>query len=75
MPKLESCSKCKSTKIIPRVRMADRWSGHAAGDLTVIFNHVQDVVLRAWICGACGYVETYVDNPGELYDEYEKSIF
>jgi rubrerythrin len=74
MPNLESCSKCKSTKIIPRVRMVDRGEYDAAGDLTVIFKDTHQGVLRAWICGACGYVETYVDNPGELYDAYERSL-
>ncbi len=74
MPNLESCPKCKSTKIIPKVRMVDRGEYNAAGDLTVIFKNTHHGVLRAWICGACGYVETYVDNPGELYDAYEKSI-
>ncbi len=74
MPKLESCSKCKSTKIIPKVRMVDRGEYDVAGDLTVIFKNIPPGSLRAWICGACGYVETYVDNPGELYDAYEKSI-
>ena len=74
MPKLESCSKCKSTKIIPRVRMVDRGEYNVAGDLTVTLENTHQGVLRAWICGSCGYVETYVDNPGELYDAYEKSI-
>ena len=74
MPKLENCSKCKSTKIIPKVRMVDRGEYDVAGDLMVILKDIHHGVLRAWICGACGYVETYVDNPGELYDAYEKFI-
>ena len=74
MPKLEYCSKCKSTKIIPKVRMVDRGEYDVAGDLTVILKNIHSGVLRAWICGSCGYVETYGDNPGELYDAYEGSI-
>lgn len=54
--------------------MVDRGEYNAAGDLTVLFGNTLHGVLRAWICGACGYVETYVDNPGELYDVYEKSV-
>jgi hypothetical protein len=73
MPKLESCPKCNSTKIIPKVRMVDRGEYNAVGDLTVSFNNALEGVLRAWICGACGYVETYVDHPDELYDAYAKS--
>ena len=53
--------------------MVDRGEYNAAGDLTVGFKNTLHGVLRAWICGAGGYVETYVDNPGELYDAYEKS--
>ena len=74
MPKLESCSKCKSTKIIPKVRMVGGGQYEVAGDVMVAFKNTHHGVLRAWICGACGYVETYVENPGELYDAYEKTV-
>jgi hypothetical protein len=83
MPDLERCPKCQSAKIIPQVRIIDRGDYSAAGDLTVqvyenpdamLFKYTHHGVLRAWICGGCGYVETYVDNPGELYSAYQQSI-
>jgi predicted nucleic-acid-binding Zn-ribbon protein len=83
MPNLKSCPKCESAKIIPQVRIIDRGTYNMAGNLTVqvcenpdamLFRYTHDGVLRAWICGDCGYVETYVDNPGELYSAYRESI-
>jgi hypothetical protein len=26
--------------------------------------------VHAWICGQCGYIELYADNPGELYQAF-----
>jgi formate-dependent nitrite reductase cytochrome c552 subunit len=26
--------------------------------------------VHAWICGQCGYMELYADNPGELYQAF-----
>jgi hypothetical protein len=78
-----NCPKCKATKIIPKVRIVDRVSYNVAGTLTVqlyenpdamIFKYSHDGALNAWICGECGYVETSVEKPSELYDAYEQSI-
>lgn len=83
MPNLEKCPKCESGKIIPRVRLIDRGAYNVAGPLTVrvdgnpdalLFKYTHDGMLQAWICGGCGYVETYVDNPGELYAVYQQSL-
>ena len=83
MPNLDSCTKCQSRKIIPKVRIIDRADYNGTTNLTVhvyespdalIFKHTHDGVLSAWICGECGYVETYVDNPGELYEAYQQSV-
>lgn len=82
MSKIEKCPKCESRKIIPQVRIIDRGNHNlVAGDLTVhiydnrmLFKYTHSGVLKAWICGACGYVETYVGNPGELYTAYQQSL-
>lgn len=83
MPNYERCPKCQSTKIIPQVRIIDRGNYNFTYNLTVrldenpeatLFKYTHDGALRAWICGGGGYVETYVDNPGELYSVYQQSI-
>lgn len=51
MPRLESCPKCESTKIIPKVRMVDRGEYNVAGDLTVSFentHHGRSRVRGGW---------------------------
>jgi len=82
MPQIENCSKCKSPKIIPRARIIDRGDYNIHTNLTVhvyenpeamIFKGTNQGTLSAWICGECGYVETYIDNPEELYSVYLKA--
>lgn len=29
--------------------------------------------VHAWICGQCGYIELYADNPAELYNAFTAS--
>lgn len=82
MRHIENCSKCKSSKVIPNVRIIDRADYNATTDLTVhvyenpeawIFKGASSGKLNAWICGDCGYVEAYVENPAELYSAYLES--
>ena len=79
MAQTENCAKCKSPKVIPRARIIDRADYNLHTDLTIhvyenpealIFKGTSEGTLRARICGACGYVETYVENPDELYAAY-----
>lgn len=79
MPQAENCSRCDSPKVIPRARIIDRGDYNVHADLTVhvyenpeaiIFKGTNQGALHARICGECGYVETYIDNPGELYAAY-----
>lgn len=83
MANLEQCPRCESRKIIPSVRIIDRGDHNMHTNLTVqvdenpdaiFFKYSLHGVLKAWICGGCGYVETYVDNPAELYATYQQSI-
>lgn len=74
------CTKCKSEKMIPRVRVMDRGHGSGdAGDLSVVtyktpyaffFQGAEKMPLYARACGQCGYVELYAENPRELYERY-----
>jgi hypothetical protein len=83
MSKLDECPKCKSRKIIPGVRIVDRGDYSLPGNLNVqvdenpdamLFKNTHYGILKAWICGECGYMEMYVDNPEELYSAYQESI-
>lgn len=83
MPRVESCAKCRSAKVIPRARIIDRGDYNVHADLTVhvyenpealIFRGTNAGTLTAWICGECGYVETYIENPGELYAAYLRAV-
>ena len=74
------CSKCGSHKIIPDVRIDDRTQGRIS-ELTIrvpedpgafLFKGTHLGTVTAWVCGTCGFMELYVDNPEELYAAYEK---
>ena len=78
MPQADNCAKCSSSKIIPKARIIDS-DGDFRWDLTIevyedpsafIFRGTHKEKMFARICGACGYVETYVENPQELYSAY-----
>jgi hypothetical protein len=74
---VNTCSKCQSEKIIPDVQIIDR-AGHTIRLGVEVFEHPEALVfqgahaadLRSRVCGECGYVESYVENPQELYAAY-----
>ena len=77
------CAKCGSDRMVPRVRVMDRGQYSAdAGELTVVAYGRPDALvfkkphknsLWAKVCGACGFTELYVEDPGEIYAVYEAS--
>ncbi|MBL8218726.1 MAG: hypothetical protein JNL62_05835 [Bryobacterales bacterium] len=78
------CAKCKSEKMIPRVRVMDRGQGNSdAGDLSVVtykspsaffFQGAEKMSLYARICGECGYTELFAEYPDDLYERYRQEI-
>ncbi|HLK59900.1 MAG TPA: hypothetical protein VKU00_25285 [Chthonomonadaceae bacterium] len=77
------CAKCGSHKIIPEARIWVRGPSDMTNELQVEVNEKPNAllfkgahygVLRAWICGTCGFTELYVNNPEELYTAYEKNL-
>ncbi len=81
MTETDVCAKCRSAQVMPKVRIMDRghYSGDA-GDLTLvlyedpealIFKGTHEGSLSARVCGACGYVELFLQNPQELYAVYQ----
>lgn len=70
-----TCAKCGSPDEIPDVRIIDHGDGNAALDLAatiyrdpgaVLFKGAVSHKFRARVCGACGFTEFYVENPGSL---------
>ena len=75
------CSKCGSSKIIPKARILDQGEG-SDGCLKVaiygkpgalFFKDALYGELTANICGNCGHVELRVSNSEELYEHYRHS--
>ena len=72
---MNTCSKCQSNKMIPNVSIRD---GGGLAVAVKVYDHPDALVfkgehasnLHARICGECGNVESYVDNPQELYAVY-----
>ena len=77
-----TCPKCKSDKIIPRVRIMDRGQyGIDAGNLTVVFYEDPGALvfkgahqgsLFARVCGECAYTEMFLENAEDLYALYRE---
>ena len=74
------CMKCGSDKIIPQVEIIDRGDYSAEGNLTVAINEKPDAFVfkqrirsgvSAKVCGNCGFIELYADDPESLYSAYQ----
>jgi hypothetical protein len=82
MTETAACAKCQAAKVMPKVRIMDR--GHYSGDAgdlalvlyedpeALLFKGTHEGSLFARVCGACGYVELYLEKPQELYAVYEE---
>lgn len=75
------CPKCGSTVVIPGVSVVDYGHSNAKRSLKVevhenpdawFFKGTRQGVLKAMICGQCGFTELYVTNPQELLEAYRK---
>lgn len=69
------CPKCESTEIIADAKAVDRSEGHWRREFTVatfqnpeafVFKGEQTSTVSAWVCGRCGFVELYADEPNTL---------
>lgn len=77
-----TCPKCSATTIMPNVDIVDHGAYSIEHQLQVklyakpdatFFRDAQYNMIRAWICGTCGYAELYVDNPQALYEAYQEA--
>ena len=83
MPKIDQCAKCGSNSIIRRAMAVDKVTATGAernftvrvdADPTAtVFKKSTRSDVHAWICGQCGYMELYADNPAELYEAFTAS--
>ena len=77
------CSKCGSEKIIPSAPLLDTGQ-NASGQLQALvgFNKPQAWIMKgpivatmkANICGECGFMEFYANDPAALYKAYVQAV-
>lgn len=70
MKKSNSCPKCGSAEIVRDVEVrrpkGPIFLAKEADPTAFVLKEPQESGLRGWVCGACGYVEFYADDPGVL---------
>ncbi len=73
------CGRCGSEKVMPNLRIRDRYDAGVGHDLEVevegnpdakIFKKTHREALKATVCGECGNVGLSVENPQALWDTY-----
>ncbi|RKU35810.1 hypothetical protein C6496_16055 [Candidatus Poribacteria bacterium] len=78
MPAMK-CGRCGSEKIMPNLRIRDRYEAGMGQDVEVevegnpnamIFKKAHREALRATVCGECGNVGLSVENPKALWETY-----
>ncbi|PKV49385.1 hypothetical protein ATE84_1407 [Aquimarina sp. MAR_2010_214] len=76
------CNNCKSNKIVTGVRITDLGEVNVKNDLSLeiyknpdalFFKGTTRYKLKAKVCCSCGTVETYIDNPEELWRTYQNN--
>ena len=77
MKRSGKCPKCNSTQIVAGAIAVDHIDGINSHASQVAFEaNPQAWLLRgrvstpiaAWVCGECGYIEYYADDPRDLLD-------
>jgi len=77
----EQCAKCGSREIVPRALVLDQGSNSDMKLKTAVETKPSALIFRrpvmsslfARICGECGFVELFVDDPRAIYDAYLKA--
>ncbi len=79
---MKNCLKCDSDKIIPNARVLDTGQ-YAAGYLHIAIEGDPDALFfkettkceaKVFVCGSCGYVEFYAENPNLIYQAYQNTL-
>jgi len=78
MSRVDKCAKCGSSAVAQRAMAVDRTD---AGELdlqlrvdakpsAILLKKSTRSKLHAFVCGSCGYVEFYADDPKALHDAF-----
>lgn len=79
---MQSCLKCNSEKIIPNAMVLDTGQ-YAEGYLQIAFDEHPDALVfkqrmksavRVNVCGNCGYLEFYAEQPGLIFQAYQNML-
>jgi predicted nucleic-acid-binding Zn-ribbon protein len=72
------CPKCESTRLIANAKAVDRGESNLEWELSLatfaapdamLFKGKKSTTVSAWVCGDCGYVELYANQPQELHQQ------
>ncbi len=75
------CGRCGSEKVMPDLRIRDRYEAGMGQNLEVevqgnpdafLFKQAHREALRATVCGECGNVGLSVENPQALWEIYSE---
>jgi hypothetical protein len=75
---LRKCLACGSERMVPNGRVLDQ-EQYSRGCLLLSLRRVSNALLfkkpfydrvRAWVCGECGYVQLFAENPRQLYQAH-----
>jgi predicted nucleic-acid-binding Zn-ribbon protein len=78
-----ACAKCNSTERVPGARVVDHGHYNAPTALEVavqvypaglLFTGDVTHKVNAHVCGNCGYVEFYAENPQELMAKAQRGL-
>ncbi len=77
---MKSCPDCNSQKIIKDAKALDRGDSNSNNDMRVSVDEKPDALIfkqrnysdiRAHICGDCGFIQFYADDPKTLWMAYQ----
>ncbi|WP_459554510.1 hypothetical protein [Lacunimicrobium album] len=75
MKQSNTCPKCGSKEVIADAMAVDHGEANMELDMTVatfktpenwLFKGKMSTKVSAWVCGGCGFVEFYADEPWKL---------
>ncbi len=79
----KNCAKCGSDKIIEDVKAIDRGDYSSESDFTLAVDEFPDAIMfkqrirsgvKTEVCGTCGYIEFYANEPQILYAAYQNKL-
>ena len=77
MSSYHRCSKCASDHMMNGVYVADATGARVVVGIDAhpdrgALPRPVSTQIHASVCGACGFVELYANQPGEMYDAYRR---